>query len=145
MAFLSSLDIVGSALTAERYRTDVILQNMANANTSAPPGEDPYQRRQVVFEERPLTFQETLQQATGGSSSGGVRIADVVESEREFRTVYDPTHPHADEDGYVRYSNVDTTEEMIDLFAASNAYEANLTSLDVVKAMINKTLEMGSR
>ncbi len=137
MAFLGTLDIVGSALTAERYRTDVIMQNIANEKTTITENGEPYRRKQVVFQERPLSFQEELNKA-----KGGVRIAEVRESDREFKAVYDPTHPQADEEGYVLYPNVDTTEEMIDLMAASNAYEANLTALSVVKAMITKTLEM---
>ena len=99
---------------------------------------EPYRRQQVVLQERGMTFSEELANAQGG----GVRIAEVVESEREFSKVYDPTNPLADETGYVTYSNVDTTEEMVDLMAASNAYQANLTALSVVKAMITKTLEM---
>ncbi|MEA4892950.1 MAG: flagellar basal body rod protein FlgC [Peptococcaceae bacterium] len=137
MAFLGTLDIVGSALTAERYRTDVIMQNIANEKTTITENGEPYRRKQVVFQERPLSFQEELNKV-----KGGVRIAEVRESDREFKAVYDPTHPQADEEGYVLYPNVDTTEEMIDLMAASNAYEANLTALSVVKAMITKTLEM---
>lgn len=137
MSFLGSLDIVGSALTAERYRTDVVLQNLANANTVAPAGEEPYRRRQVIFEERPLNFEQELDQARGG-----VRISDVVESDADFKPVYDPTHPYADEAGYVYYPNVDTTEEMIDLMAASNAYDANLTALSVLKAMIGKAMDL---
>ena len=133
-----SLDIVGSALTAERYRSDVILQNIANAKTTRTANGEPYRRKQVVFEERPLSFAETLKNA-----QGGVRITEVVESDRDFKSVFDPSHPDADANGYVLYPNVDTTEEMIDLMAASNAYDANLTSLSVVKAMIKKTLEMG--
>ncbi len=141
MAFLNSLDIVGSALTAERFRADVALQNMANANTVAPPDETPYRRRQVIFQERPLSFDDELTKAI---NSGGVRVANVVDSNRDFKVAYDPTHPYADEDGYIHYSNVDTTEEMIDLMAASNAYDANLTALEVLKAMVSKTLEIGN-
>ena len=140
MSFLPSLDVVGSALTAERYRTDVILQNISNANTTMTASGEPYRRKQVVFAENPLTFSETLDQVQSG---GGVEIAAVVESDRDFRPVYDPTHPQADEDGYVLYPNVDTTEEQVDLLAASNAYDANITALEVVKAMIRKTMEMG--
>lgn len=139
MSFLSSLDIVGSALTAERYRVNTIMQNIANADTTVTSSEEPYRRKQVVFQERSLSFSETLDQV-----SGGVQVAAVVESDREFQSVYDPTHPLADEDGYVLYSNVDTTEEQIDLLAASNAYEANLTVLSLVKSMITKTMEMGN-
>lgn len=138
MAFCGSLDITGSALTAERYRTDVILQNIANAKTTITANGEPYRRHQVAFEERPLTFGEELNRA-----KGGVHISEVVESQREFNLVYDPTHPQANEDGYVAYPNVDTTEEMVDLMASSNAYEANLTALSVAKAMISKTLEIG--
>lgn len=137
MSFCSSLDIVGSALTAERFRTDIITQNFANAKTTITSSGEPYRRQQVIFEEIPLTFDEELQKA-----KGGVRLKQVVESQRDFTPVYDPGHPQANEEGYVLYPNVDTTEEMIDLMAASNAYEANLTALAVVKAMINKTLEM---
>ena len=137
MGFLSSVDIVGSALTAERKRTDVITQNIANAKTTSTQSGDPYRRKQVVLQERPLSFQEELDKA------GGVRVADVVESDREFQTVYDPGNPLADEDGYVRYSNVDTTEEMVGLMAANNAYDANLTAFSLLKTMIGKTLDMG--
>ena len=153
MAFCSSLDISGSALTAERFRTDIILQNIANAKTTQTSSGEPYRRQQVIFEEIPLSFGEELEKAKSGSSKassssevagkGGVRLTQVVESDRDFVPVYDPTHPQANEEGYVMYHNVDTTEEMIDLMAASNAYEANLTALQVTKAMINKTLELG--
>lgn len=152
MSFCSSLDITGSALTAERFRTDIILQNIANAKTTQTSSGEPYRRQQVVFEEIPLTFGEELEKASGASSAvsngksvaakGGVRMAQVVESDRDFVPVYDPNHPQANEEGYVMYPNVDTTEEMVDLMAASNAYEANLTALSITKAMINKTLEL---
>lgn len=144
MAFLSSLDISGSALTAERYRMDVILQNISNANTPAKDGEDPYRRKQVIFQERPLTFRDNLSSAQRAlTKSGGVRITEIVESERDFKPVYDPTNPSANEDGYVMYPNVDLTEERVDLMAASNAYIANMTALSVVKATTMKALEIG--
>jgi len=143
MSFCSSLDIVGSALTAERFRTDIITQNIANAETTVTSTGEPYRRQQVVFEEIPLSFAEELDKASSNKEKGGVKITQVVESDRDFRMVYDPTNPQANEEGYVLYPNVDKTEEMIDLMAASNAYEANLTALSVVKAMINKTIQMG--
>ena len=137
MSFLSSLDIVGSALTTQRLRTDVIAQNITNRNTTVTASGEPYRRKQVVLQERELTFEETLSRV-----EGGVQVAAVVDSDRDFKQVYDPTHPEANEEGYVLSPNVDVTEEMIDLMAASNAYEANLTVLSVVKAMITKTLDM---
>ena len=137
MSFLSSLDIVGSALTTQRLRTDVIAQNITNRNTTVTASGEPYRRKQVVLQERELTFEETLSRV-----EGGVQVAAVVDSDRDFKQVYDPTNPEANEEGYVLSPNVDVTEEMIDLMAASNAYEANLTVLSVVKAMITKTLDM---
>ena len=138
MAFLSSLDIVGSALSAERFRSDIIMQNIANAKSTETEEGGPYRRKQVVFEERQLSFDDELEKA-----KGGVRVAEVVESDRDFQLVYDPSHPNANEEGYVLYPNVDTIEEMIDLMSASNAYDANLSVLTVVKAMITKTMDLG--
>lgn len=148
MVFLNSLDITGSALTAERYRSDVILQNIANARTTRTAAGGPYRRKQVVFEEKPLSFRDVYRHACaicrrGSGTNGGVKVQQMVNSANELKPVYDPHHPDADADGYVWYPNVDTTEEMVDLMAATNAYEANLTALNVVKAMISKTLDLG--
>ena len=139
MAFMNSLNIAGSALTAERYKTDVILQNIANQNVAASKPEDAYQRKQVVFQEREMTFDEVLNKAQGG----GVRVASTEELKEDVNPVYDPDNPKADEDGYVYYPNVNNAEEQIDLLETTRAYEANLTALSVVKAMAAKTLEIG--
>jgi len=156
MAFLRSLDIPGSALTAERYRTDVILQNIANAKVTRTPAGGPYRRKQVVFEERGMGFRDRFIHARNrygaphnaihhrSANSGGVRAQTMVDSINNLKPVYDPDHPDADGDGYVWYPNVDTTEEMVDLMAASNAYDANLAALGVVKAMVNKSLGVSS-
>lgn len=143
MAFLNSLNIAGSALTAERFRMDIILQNMANAeNTRAADG-GPYRRKQVIFEERALDFQAALKNQEDKLGQGGVRVQQVVENQEDFIPVYDPTHPDSNEDGYVMMPNVNSQEEMIDLMAASRAYEANLTALSVAKAIATKALEIG--
>jgi flagellar basal-body rod protein FlgC len=76
-------------------------------------------------------------------SGGGVKVTEVVESQEDFKSVYDPQHPDADEDGYVLYPNVNNTEEQIDLMDASRVYEANVTALSVIKAMTAKALEIG--
>lgn len=141
MAFLNSLNTIGSALTAERYRMDVAAQNIANQNTAASSPEEAYQRKQVVFQERYMSFDEQLQRVSGG----GVRISEIVELGEDVTPVYDPTNPIADENGYVYYPNVNNTEEQIDLLEASRAYEANLTALSVVKAMATKGLEIGKQ
>ena len=128
MAFLNSLNITGSALTAERYKTDVILQNIANQNVAASTPEEAYQRKQVVFQERNMSFDQTLQKVKGG----GVRVKETVELKEDVNPVYDPDNPMADENGYVYYPNVNNSEEQIDLLETSRAYEANLTALSVI-------------
>ncbi len=150
MSFLNSMNITGSALTAERLRMDIALQNIAHSRTTrtagTPEGEDavPYARQQVIFEEQGVEFGELLRKKRRGTSAGGgVRVTEVVESDRDFIPVYDPDHPDANEEGYVLYPNVNTTEERIDLMEASVAYQANLTALGIVKALALKSLEIG--
>lgn len=139
MAFLNSINIIGSALTAERFRSDIILQNIANQHTTRTESGEPYRRKQVIFQEREQSFSDALKKVTGG----GVRVTEVVESQEDFKPVYDPDHPDADEDGYVYYPNVNNTEEQVDLMDASRVYEANVSALSVVKAMASKALEIG--
>ncbi len=143
MSFLSSLNIAGSALTAERLRMDVISQNIANKNTTRTEDGGPYRRKQVVFQERGLDFQAILEKESGSAGQGGVRVARIVESDDPFVPVYDPNHPDANEEGYVMMPNINTSEEMVDFMAASRAYEANITALNIVKAMAMQALEIG--
>lgn len=143
MAFLDSLNITGSALTAERFRTDIILQNIANQRTTRTEDGGPYRRKQVVFREQQMDFKSQLNRALSTSGGGGVIAEEVVESENPFVPVYDPTHPDADEDGYVMMPNVNSAEEMVDLMAATRAYEANVTALNIAKSMTLKALDIG--
>ncbi len=143
MAFLNSLSISASALTAEKFRSDIILQNMANINTTRTKDGTPYRRKQVVFEERGMSFSSVMNQSAAIASGGGVRVRKVVENDSDFTPVYDPTHPHADEDGYVYMPNVNRAEEMVDLMSASRAYEANITAVNVVKSMVMKAMDIG--
>lgn len=148
MSFLDSMSITGSALTAERLRMDVALQNIAAARVTRSETDEngnavPYARRQVIFQEKAVDFGKLLQEQSDKSIGGGVRVTQVVKSDRDFIPVYDPDHPDANEEGYVYYPNVDTTEERIDLMDASNAYEANLTALGIVKALALRSLDIG--
>lgn len=143
MSFLNTMQITGSALTAERFRMDMIMQNITNATTTRTQNGGPYRRKQVVFEARDIDFSQVLGDEQNRVAGGGVRVKKVVESEAEFIPVYDPFHPDADQDGYVLYPNVNTTEERIDLMAASTAYEANLTALGIIKSLSVKALEIG--
>ena len=140
MGYLDSLNITGSALTAERFRTDIIL---ANQNTTRTAEGGPYRRKQVVLRENQLDFKSELGKAMTKADRGGVYVEEVVESQNPLVPVYDPDHPDANEDGYVMMPNVNSAEEMVDLMAATRAYEANVTALNIAKSMALKALEIG--
>jgi len=143
MAFLRSLEISGSALTAQRLRMDIIAENLANAGTTRTENGGPYVRKTVVLEAR--TNKDEFGRILAQKSAGmGVRVREIVEDTQEaFKLEYDPSHPDAGEDGYVRYPNVDTTQEMIDMMAASRSYNANVTVINAIKLMASKALEIG--
>jgi flagellar basal-body rod protein FlgC len=138
MGFLSSLDISTSALTTQRMRMNVISENIANADTTRTANGEPYRRRVVTLGEKPASFSDALKSATGG----GVMVTGIVEDASDFEYEYDPTHPDANEAGYVAYPNVDETEEIIDLMSATRSYEANVTALNATKSMAIKALEI---
>ncbi|MDQ3809084.1 MAG: flagellar basal body rod protein FlgC [Chloroflexota bacterium] len=136
MGLFSSMRISGSALTAQRLRMDVIAGNIANAETTRVNGQpQAYQRQQVVFE--PLA-------AARNSAGAGLHVASIIRDQAPAREVYDPTHPDADPNtGLVAYPNVDTTTEMTDMLSASRAYEANVTVLNSIKQMAQRSIELG--
>lgn len=127
---LGSLEISGSALTAERLRMDLIAQNLANTETTRTPQGGPYRRRVPVF---------------AVAENGGVAVSAVVEDPSPFKLKYDPSHPDAGPDGYVQMPNVDVAAEMVDLMAAARAYEASVTALVTSRGMVLKSLEISSR
>ncbi len=144
MSFLNSLDISGSALTAQKFRMDVISSNIANASTTRTEEGGLYRRKMVVFQstEQPMSF-SSIMNALSGSSTGGVEVSAVVEDPDYFKAVYNPTHPDADADGYVMMPNINTVEEMIDMMSATRSYEAGITVFNAVKLMASKALEIG--
>ena len=148
MAFLTSMNVVGSGLTAQQLRLDVISENITNINTTRTEGGGPYTRKMVVFEAEsaPSPFQSALARAwgtAGETREGGVRVTQIVEDPSDYKLVSDPTHPDANEDGYVEMPNVDLIKEMTDAMAASQAYSANVTAFNVLKQVVAKGLEIG--
>ncbi len=140
----SGMDISSSGMTAQKTRLDIIAENIANVNSTRDADGNVYKRKAVIFQEKNYaTFQETLM-GTAGAVGKGVKITDIIEdSETACRMVYDPTHPDADEDGYVIYPNVNTVTEMTDMIDASRSYEANVTAFNASKNMQLKALEIG--
>ena len=148
MAFLSSMNVVGSGLTAQQLRLDVVSENITNRTTTRTEGGGAYRRKLVVFEAEGgrSPFQAALDRALGRGSSaaaGGVRVTEIAEDPSDFKLVYDPGHPDANEAGYVEMPNVDLMQEMADAMAASQAYSANVTAFNVLKQVAAKGLEIG--
>ena len=146
----SSLHISASGLTAERLRLDVISNNIANASTTRTAnGKDPYRRQEVVFSERGGTgsFASTLSRARGcrivNASGEGVNVVEIKPDQRDFKRVYDPGHPDADPQGYVKMPNVEPITEMVDMISATRAYEAGVTAINSAKQMQQRALEIG--
>lgn len=125
--------ISASALSAERLRMDVISSNIANMRTTRTEDGGAYVRKIAVFEEN---FDSKL-------GALGVKAVEIKEDESEMKYEYDPTHPDANEDGYVEYPNVDILVEKADLMTAQRAYESNVDTLNAQKNIISKALEIG--
>lgn len=153
MAFLSSMNIVGSGMTAQQLRLDVVAENITNSQTTrTEDGGGAYRRKMVVFESQTGrdSFRDVMAKtaygmapADGDTNAGGVKVTQIVEDPSPMKMVYDPTHPDANAEGYVEMPNVDTVKEMTDAMAATQAYSANVTAFNMLKSVIAKGLEIG--
>ena len=145
----NSLNISASGLTAQSLRMDTISQNIANVNTTRDQNGKPYRRKTVVFAEKGTNaFEYALQQQglkrATQLNGQGVKVTAIVEDHvTSMKLVYDPSHPDANEDGYVSLPNVNTVTEMTNLIDATRSYEANVTAFNATKNMLLKGLELG--
>ncbi|HCX62840.1 flagellar basal body rod protein FlgC [Sedimentibacter sp.] len=142
MSFLQSLNISGSGLTAQRLRMDVISENIANKDTTRTENGEPYRRKMVVLS-AVNNFQNMFIENINEYEAGRVEVTEIIEDQSEFKLVYNPEHPDAGEDGYVRMPNVDSLKETVDIMEAYRAYQANITALNTMKQMAVKALEIG--
>ena len=155
MSFLNTINIIGSGLTAQQLRLDVVSENVTNSQTTrVENGEGAYRRKMVVFEavSGRNSFRAAMARAAAGAvpnagaapNAGGVRVTQIVEDEETpMKMVYDPTHPDADEQGYLELPNVDMVMEMADAMAASRAFDSNVTAFNTLKSVISSGLEIG--
>jgi len=141
MSLFRIFAIASSGLAAQSQRLNTVASNLANADSAAGPGGKPYAARQAVFET------VAVDRAAGGSLAGaealGVRVSSIVESSAPARRVHDPKHPMADDKGYVQFSNVNPVEEMVNMIAASRAYQSNVEVMNTAKTLLAKTLTLG--
>lgn len=152
MSFLSTMNIIGSGITAQHLRLDVISQNITNINTTRTGDGGPYRRKMVVFQAQNATrdaFRVAMDRAQGmvsnarAETSGGVRVVEIADDPSDFKLKYDPTDPDANEEGYVELPNVDLVKEITDAMAASQAYSADVTAFNVLKGVISAGMEIG--
>ena len=142
MNILSGIESTSSALNAERLRMEVVSQNIANANTTGSPDGTHYKRQQISFESvirnqmGPNSWSFPLQE---------VRVSGITSDDAPPRLIYKPGHPHADADGMVAMPNINVHEEMVDLMAASRAFEANLAVVQTAKQIAQRTLTIGQK
>ena len=144
MNFLDSLAISATGLSAQRLRMNLISSNMANVNTTRTENGEPYKRKDVVFEAAKNSgFQDMLNEQLDNQGQG-VKVAAIIEDEKPFVEKYDPNHPDADENGYIRLPNVNIVEEMVNMISASRSFEANATAIRSTKDMAGTALDIGS-
>jgi flagellar basal-body rod protein FlgC len=148
MSFFDAINVAASGLTAERLRMDVTSENLANAQTTDGPGGQPYRRQEVELQQVGGTsFGNQLAGALGSSGTnsspaGGVEVAGIVNDPTPDQLVYDPGHPGANAQGYVRMPNVNSVTEMTDLISESNSYQSDVTAMETAKTMYSSTLQI---
>lgn len=144
MDFMTALDIGASALTANRTNVNIISMNLANAKTTRTPEGGPYRRKTVLNAAVDVDdpFSKHMQTELDRQLKG-VRVMHIGLDKRPFKVVYEPGHPDADEEGFVKYPDINVVEEMANLMTAQRGYEANVSTIDAIKTMYNKALEIG--
>ena len=150
MSLMGSLNVSASGMSAQRTRMDIISQNIANVNTTRDENGNVYRRQTVVFAEKNdsnfesiLTAMQTGIPRKTDPLGDGVKITGIAEDHvTPMKMVYDPSHPDADENGYVTYPNVNIVTEMTDLIDASRAYEANATAFTASKSIVQQGLQL---
>lgn len=143
MSLFSLLSVSGSGMSAQRARAQLLVENLANAETTRTPGGGPYRRKDAVFaaEAAPSPFASVFEAETGAAGVG-VRVAEVIEDTREPEKRYLPGHPDADAEGYVAFPRINPAEDMVDLMGASRGYQANVAAISAVKDMINRSIDL---
>ena len=143
MSLFSTLDVSASGMAAQRARAELLVENLANADTTRTPEGGPYRRKDVVFSSDPSvgSFSSEFSSAMGSGVSG-VSVSDTIIDDRDPERRYLPGHPDADKDGYVAFPRINPAEDMVDLLGASRSYEANVAAMSAVKDMIQKSLDL---
>lgn len=143
MSLLSVLSVSASGMSAQRTRAELLVENLANAETTRTPDGGPYRRKDAVFTSAEQTSPfGAIFQTEMGAGVNGVQVSDVIEDSSEPQKRYLPGHPDADQDGYVAFPNINPAEDMADLMSASRGYDANVAAMTAVKDMILHSIDL---
>lgn len=143
----SAMDVSASALTSQRKRLEMLVRNIANAQTTRTAEGGPYRRKDVVFVTRPMrSFGEFLLEVGEDMDVlEGVEIDRVVTDTSPPLMRYEPGHPDANEEGYVAYPNINPLEEMANLLSATRSFEANVKAFEAIKELVRRSIELGKK
>ena len=145
MNLFDSLQVSGSALSAERQRSEIIAANLANAQTTHTEAGGPFHRREVVFQSSNTSpFRLALDNTgnLGGPAPGSVQITDVVDDPTPPVMRYEPGHPDANKEGYVAYPAINPVTEMVDLMGSVRAYQLNASAVQAAKQMVQQSIDI---
>jgi flagellar basal-body rod protein FlgC len=142
VSLFSSIDVSASGMSAQRQRAEVLVENIANAETTRTAQGGPYRRRDVVFESSPVSSQFSSELGSQLGQAAGVQVSQIVTDDSEPNRRYMPGHPDADKDGYVLFPHMNPAQDMVDLLGASRSYQANVSAISAVKDMIQRSIDL---
>lgn len=138
MSLFNIFTVAGSAMTAQNQRLNVVASNLANADSAVTSNGQPYKAKQVLFMSIP-----SAASADPNNAATGVKVSRVIEDQSPMKLIYEPTHPMANEEGFVTMPNVNVVEEMVDMISASRSYQNNVDMMNTAKTLLLKTLSIG--
>jgi flagellar basal-body rod protein FlgC len=143
VSLFSVLSVSASGMAAQRTRAELLVQNMANSETTRTPDGGPYRREDAIFQSAPQTSPfSSVFQTEMASGVNGVEVAEVSLDSSEPEKRYMPGHPDADAEGYVAFPNIKPAEDMVDLLSAQRGFEANVAAMTAIKDMINHSIDL---
>ena len=142
MSLFSAISVGASGMAAQRQRAELLVENLANAETTRTPEGGPYRRKDAVFETTDISSPFASVFTAQLESPNGVTVSDIVTDSSDPEKRYMPGHPDADADGYVAFPRINPAEDMVDLMGAARGYEANVAAISAVKDMIQRSLDL---
>jgi flagellar basal-body rod protein FlgC len=143
MSLFSVLSVSASGMAAQRTRAELLVQNLANSETTRTPDGGPYKRQDAIFQSAPQTSPfSAVFQTEMGPGVNGVEVSEVIEDSGDPDKRYMPGHPDADADGYVAFPKINPAEDMVDLLSAQRGFQANVAAMTAIKDMINHSIDL---